>query len=90
LIEIDLIERDGGTLLPMTHSGLPNAVQCANHESGGAHYLGRLAVAAASNVPARIAAPCGATLNSSLVLSNKFDGRRRQEGRRPRVVKPLG
>ena len=25
LIEIDLIEQDGGTLLRMTHSGLPNA-----------------------------------------------------------------
>ena len=25
LIEIDLIEHDGGTLLRMTHSGLPNA-----------------------------------------------------------------
>jgi uncharacterized protein YndB with AHSA1/START domain len=45
LIEIDLIERNGGTLLRMTHSGLPNAAQCANHEHGWAHYLGRLAMA---------------------------------------------
>ncbi len=51
LIEIDLIERDGGTLLRMTHSGLPNALQCANHERGWAHYLGRLAVAAAGQHP---------------------------------------
>src|SRR5262249_373955 len=29
LVEIDLIERDGGTLLRMTHSGLPNEAQCA-------------------------------------------------------------
>jgi uncharacterized protein YndB with AHSA1/START domain len=51
LIEIDLIERDGGTLLCMTHSGLPNAKQCANHAMGWAHYLGRLAVAAAGRNP---------------------------------------
>ena len=43
LIEIDLIDRDGGTLLRMTHSGLPNAAQCASHDKGWAHYLGRLA-----------------------------------------------
>ncbi len=29
LVEIDLIDRDGGTLLRMTHSGLPDAAQCA-------------------------------------------------------------
>src|ERR1700756_2098192 len=29
LVEIDLIDRDGGTLLCMTHSGLPNKAQCA-------------------------------------------------------------
>ena len=34
LIEIDLIERDGGTLLRMTHSGLPNAAQCASPRQG--------------------------------------------------------
>jgi len=51
LIEIDLIDRDGGTLLRMTHSGLPDAVQCARHEQGWAHYLGRLAVAAAGGDP---------------------------------------
>ena len=45
LIEIDLIERDGGTLLRMTHTGLPNTEQCAGHARGWAHYLGRLAVA---------------------------------------------
>ena len=46
LIEIDLIERNGGTLLRFTHSGLPNAAQCAAHQKGWAHYLGRLANAA--------------------------------------------
>ena len=47
LVEIDLIDQDGGTLLRMTHSGLPNAAQCAGHDKGWAHYLGRLAMAAA-------------------------------------------
>jgi uncharacterized protein YndB with AHSA1/START domain len=51
LIEIDLIERDGGTLLRMTHSGLPNAAQRASHAKGWAHYLGRLAQAAAGIDP---------------------------------------
>jgi hypothetical protein len=51
LIEIDLVDRDSGTLLRMTHSGLPNEVECANHDTGWAHYLGRLAVAAAGGNP---------------------------------------
>ena len=51
LIEIDLIDRDGGTLLRMTHSGLPNETQCANHNTGWAHYIGRLAVAASGRDP---------------------------------------
>jgi uncharacterized protein YndB with AHSA1/START domain len=51
LIEIDLIDRDGGTLLRMTHSGLPNAAQCANHDRGWGHYLARLAIAAAGGNP---------------------------------------
>src|SRR3981081_1523423 len=51
LIEIDLIDRDGGTLLRMTHSGLPNAAQCAGHAKGWAHYLGRLGIAAAGKNP---------------------------------------
>jgi uncharacterized protein YndB with AHSA1/START domain len=51
LIEIDLIERAGGTLVRMTHSGLPDAETCAAHEEGWAHYLGRLAVAAAGGDP---------------------------------------
>ena len=51
LVEIDLIERDGGTLLRMTHTGLPNTEQCASHARGWAHYLGRLAVAAPGGDP---------------------------------------
>jgi hypothetical protein len=35
----------------MTHSGLPNATECANHAKGWAHYLGRLAMAAAGRNP---------------------------------------
>ena len=51
LVEIDLIDQDGGTLLRMTHSGLPNAAQCARHDEGWAHYLGRLAIAATGRDP---------------------------------------
>ena len=51
LIEIDLIDQEGGTLLRMTHSGLPNETQCAAHNKGWAHYLGRLAVAATGRNP---------------------------------------
>jgi uncharacterized protein YndB with AHSA1/START domain len=51
LVEIDLIDRDGGTLLRMKHSGLPNAAQCASHDKGWAHYLGRLATVAAGRNP---------------------------------------
>ena len=51
VVEIDLIDRDGGTLLRMTHSGLPNAEQCAGHDRGWTHYLGRLAIAAAGRDP---------------------------------------
>ena len=53
LIEIDLIDQEEGTLLRMTHSGLPDAEACASHEQGWAHYLGRLAVAAAGGDPGR-------------------------------------
>ena len=51
LVEIDLIDKDGGTLLRMTHSGLPNAEQCANHDQGWMHYFGRLAIAASGGDP---------------------------------------
>jgi len=51
LIEIDLIDRDGGTLLRMTHSGLPSEAQAVNHGKGWTHYLDRLALAAAGRYP---------------------------------------
>jgi len=51
LVEIDLIEQPDGTLLRLIHTGLPNAEQCAQHEDGWAHYLGRLADAAAGRDP---------------------------------------
>jgi uncharacterized protein YndB with AHSA1/START domain len=51
LIEIDLIEEQTGTLLRLTHTGLPNAEQCAGHTEGWIHYLGRLAEAAAGRNP---------------------------------------
>jgi len=59
LVEIDLIERDGGTLLRMTHSGLPNAEQCASHAQGWAHYLERLAIAAPGRDPGADPGPVG-------------------------------
>jgi uncharacterized protein YndB with AHSA1/START domain len=44
LVEIDLLDQPpGGTLLRLTHSGLPTADQCAGHNEGWEHYLGRLA-----------------------------------------------
>jgi uncharacterized protein YndB with AHSA1/START domain len=51
LIEIDLIEQNGGTLLRMTHSDLPNEKQCASHAEGWAHYVARLAIAAEGGHP---------------------------------------
>jgi uncharacterized protein YndB with AHSA1/START domain len=51
LVEIDLLDRDGGTLMRMTQTGLPNAVQCANHARGWEHYVGRLATAARGGNP---------------------------------------
>jgi hypothetical protein len=35
----------------MTHSGLPNEAQRAGHNTGWAHYLGRLAIAASGKNP---------------------------------------
>ena len=51
LIEIDLIEREGGTLVRVTHSGLPNEDEAASHAKGWAHYLDRLAAAAGGRDP---------------------------------------
>jgi uncharacterized protein YndB with AHSA1/START domain len=51
LVEIDLIEKADGTLLRMTHTGLPSAEQCAGHLEGWTHYLDRLAEVAAGRDP---------------------------------------
>ncbi len=51
LVEIDLIDRDGGTLVRMTHTGLPNAYECEGHARGWAYYLGRLGVAVTGGDP---------------------------------------
>jgi uncharacterized protein YndB with AHSA1/START domain len=52
LVEIDLIEQPpDGTLLRLTHTGLPDAQQCAGHAEGWANYLGRLAVFAGGGDP---------------------------------------
>jgi uncharacterized protein YndB with AHSA1/START domain len=51
LVEIDLIEEAGGTLLRMTHSGLADAEACVSHERGWTHYFERLAVVAAGGEP---------------------------------------
>ena len=70
LIEIDLVARDGGTLLRLTHSGLPNAAQCASHDRGWAHYLGRLAMAAAGQNPGIDRGPEGETCPISAHRAN--------------------
>ena len=51
LIELDLIDRDGGTLLRITRSGLPNPVEREGHTRGWTHYLARLAIVAAGGDP---------------------------------------
>ncbi len=51
LVEIDLLEKEGGTLVRFTHSGLPNETERANHEEGWKHYLRRLSIAAAGGDP---------------------------------------
>jgi uncharacterized protein YndB with AHSA1/START domain len=59
LIEIDLIEHDGGTLLRMTHSGLPSAAHQASHAKGWIHYIDRLGKAAAGQDPGPDRGPSG-------------------------------
>jgi uncharacterized protein YndB with AHSA1/START domain len=46
LVEIDLEEKDGGTLLKLTHSGLPSEQSRADHAKGWAHYFERLGTVA--------------------------------------------
>ena len=51
LIEIDLEDRDGGTLIRLAHSGLPNQHECDEHKKGWDHYMRRLSIAAAGGDP---------------------------------------
>jgi uncharacterized protein YndB with AHSA1/START domain len=51
LVEIGPIEQSGGTLLRLTHTGLPNVKQCVGHAEGWADYLARLVEAAAGRDP---------------------------------------
>jgi uncharacterized protein YndB with AHSA1/START domain len=51
LVEIDLVEQPDGTLLRLTHTGLPNAEQCDGHAKGWGHYLDRLTTVAAGRDP---------------------------------------
>jgi uncharacterized protein YndB with AHSA1/START domain len=50
LIEIDLVPKDGSTLVRFTHSGLPPE-QIEGHRDGWNHYLARLVIAAAGRDP---------------------------------------
>lgn len=59
LVEIDLIDRDGGTLLRMTHSGLPDASQQDAHRKGWTHYLDRLATVLGGQDPGADEGPPG-------------------------------
>jgi uncharacterized protein YndB with AHSA1/START domain len=52
LVVIDLMDEEpDGILLRMTHTGLPDAEQCAGHAEGWAHYIGLLAECAAGRDP---------------------------------------
>ena len=53
MVEIDLVEQPDGTLVRLTHTGLPNADQCDGHAEGWAHYLSRLAEVGAGRDPGR-------------------------------------
>lgn len=51
VIEIDLIEKDRGTLVRWTHTGLPDVGEVAEHARGWAHYLERLALIGSGGDP---------------------------------------
>ena len=57
LVEIDLIEQPDGTLLRMTHSGLPSSAVPA-HAKGWTYFLDRLAAVAAGRDPGGATTPC--------------------------------
>ena len=59
LVEIDLIDEAGGTLVRFTHSGLPPSAVPA-HAKGWAHYLDRLAAVVADLDPGPDVQACDA------------------------------
>jgi uncharacterized protein YndB with AHSA1/START domain len=56
-VEIDLIEQPDGTLMRMTHSGLPPSAVPA-HAKGWTYFLDRLAAVAAGRDPGGATTPC--------------------------------
>lgn len=46
-VTVELEPRDHGTLLRLTHSGMPNATEADRHAHGWDHYLDRLSTVAA-------------------------------------------
>jgi uncharacterized protein YndB with AHSA1/START domain len=57
LVEIDLIEQPDGTLMRMTHSGLPPSA-VPDHAKGWTHFLDRLAAVAAGRDPDGASTAC--------------------------------
>jgi uncharacterized protein YndB with AHSA1/START domain len=51
-VEIDLEARDGGTLVRLTHHGVPEGMR-ERHEMGWTHYLHRLKVVVAGGDPGK-------------------------------------
>ena len=52
-LEVELEPQGDGTLLRLTHSGLPDAEETAKHAHGWDHYLARLEIAARGDDPGR-------------------------------------
>jgi len=50
-VEVDLVPDGDGTLVRLTHLGLPDREQRDEHTKGWTHYLGRLALAASGRDP---------------------------------------
>lgn len=50
-VEIELVATDDGTMLRLSHRGLPNAEDAQSHAHGWDHYVGRLAVVASGGDP---------------------------------------
>lgn len=58
-VEIELLPQSTGTLVRLTHSGLPDATAAEMHGMGWAHYLERLAIASAGGDPGKDPGPGG-------------------------------